>query len=274
MLRRWVPAASLPGRGSSMGGGARLPQCARGVGCARARGATPRAARGHWGLVRLFLSPGAARLQSSSSRYQRALTGVTRPPPMAPSRLLWHHPAFLATGSRVAATQVAAAQPTGTRPSWAVSLDFPMPPHLHTITSRHRLAPPARAARSRRPLAPPVCAARSRRPLTPSAHAAASLHRHQALMGHGKSRPPNTVPSAHHHFAPPSRAARSRRPLAPSTRAARSRRRRTAPSAHHHFAPPSRAARSQRWSSLAELLLPASSLTRNSRNRDLRSLVP
>ena len=36
LLRRWVLAASLPGCGSSAGGGARLPRCARGVGCARA----------------------------------------------------------------------------------------------------------------------------------------------------------------------------------------------------------------------------------------------
>ena len=91
-----------------------------------------------------------------------------------------HHDAFPRQTTRPWATSQP--QPQG---AWGRNRPncVPMPPHLHTITSRHPLAPPARAARSRRPLAPPVRAARSRRPLAPSAHAAASLHRHQTLMG-------------------------------------------------------------------------------------------
>ena len=69
LLLMCVPAASLPGRGSCTGDGARLLRCARGVECARACGAAPRASRGHWGLVRLLLSLGAACLLSSSSRF-------------------------------------------------------------------------------------------------------------------------------------------------------------------------------------------------------------
>ena len=48
---------------------------------------------------------------------------------------------------------------------------------LHTITSRHPLAPPARAARLRRPPAPPARAAHARRPLAPPA-----CVRHTALL--------------------------------------------------------------------------------------------
>ena len=102
----------------------------------------------------------------------------------------------------------------------------PIPSHLHTITSRHPHAPPARAARSRRPLAPPVRAARSRRPLAPSAHAAASLHRRRTLMVSLDFPIPSHLHTitSRHPLAPPARAARSRRPLAPPARAARSRR--------------------------------------------------
>ena len=106
------------------------------------------------------------------------------------------------------------------------SLGFPIPSHLHTITSRHPHAPPARAARLRRPLAPPVRAARSRRPLAPSAHAAASLHRRRTLMvslGFPIPSHLHTITSRHP-LAPPASAARLRRPLAPPARAARSRR--------------------------------------------------
>ena len=48
---------------------------------------------------------------------------------------------------------------------------------LYTITSRHPLAPPARAARLRRPPAPPARAAHTRRPLAPPA-----CVRHTALL--------------------------------------------------------------------------------------------
>ena len=58
----------------------------------------------------------------------------------------------------------------------AASLDLPIiSPRLHSArslhaaTSRHPLAPPARAARLRRPPAPPARAAHSRRPLAPPA---------------------------------------------------------------------------------------------------------
>ena len=56
----------------------------------------------------------------------------------------------------------------------AASLDLPVHAapsarSLHTITSCHPLAPPARAARFRRPPAPPARAAHSRRPLAPPA---------------------------------------------------------------------------------------------------------
>ena len=150
----------------------------------RARGAAaPRAARGHWGLVRLLLlSLGAARLLSSSSRFQRAPTGgKTDRPPKPPTSLLRHLLAFTGTttGTQPTNRPHQAPNPHG---SWSISTAVPIPPLPHTITSRHLLAPPARVARSRRPLAPPARAARSRRPLALSAHAATSLHRHQALM--------------------------------------------------------------------------------------------
>ena len=60
------------------------------------------------------------------------------------------------------------------RTDTAASLDLPVHAapserSLHTITSCHPLAPPARAARLRRPPAPPARAAHSRRPLAPPA---------------------------------------------------------------------------------------------------------
>ena len=131
--------------------------------------------------------------------------------------------------------------------SCRASLDFPMPSHLHTTTSRHPLAPPARAARSRRPLAPPVRAARSRRPLAPSAHAAASLHRHRALM----DSPDFPIPShmhtitSRHPLAPSRRATLARRPLAPPARAVHSRCLLALPRSRRPLAPSTRAARSR-----------------------------
>ena len=73
LLRRWVPPASLPGSGSSTGGDARPPRCARGVRCARARGAAPRAARGGGGPL---APPGAARLRRADADVPAAVAGV------------------------------------------------------------------------------------------------------------------------------------------------------------------------------------------------------
>ena len=168
LLRRWVPAASLPRRGSSTGGDARLPRCACGVGVGyvRARGAAPRAARGNWGLVRLLLSLGAARLLPSSSRF-RVLPGggkTTNRPPKPPTGYPRHQLASPGTTTRPLSHLPVTQPPQG---AWGRNHPncVPMPSRLHTITSRHPLAPPARAARLRRPLAPPARAARSRRPL-------------------------------------------------------------------------------------------------------------
>ena len=68
---------------------------------------------------------------------------------------------------------------------------------LHTVTSRHPFAPPARAARLRRPPAPPARAAYSRRPLAPPA-----CVRHAVLLVlrrfGGDARDVSTGQLAHH----------------------------------------------------------------------------
>ena len=212
----------------------------------RARlGASPRAAR-NWGLVRPLLPawPGAPAVVF--------LAFLTRPtggiagewPYTSPSGHPRHHVTSSGTEARPRGHPPATRKPLkgawGRNPPNCV----PIPPHLHTITSRHPLAPPARAARSRRPLAPPVRAARSRRPLAPSAHAATSLHRHHSLI---MVRLDLDLPipshlhtiTSRHPFAPPARAARLRRPLAPPARAAHSRRP-LAPSARAARPPPLR----------------------------------
>ena len=214
----------------STGGGARLPRCTRGVGCARARGAAPRAARGHWRVVRLLLlSLGAARLLSSSSRFQRAPTGgKTDRPPKPPTSLLRHLLAFtgMTTGTQPTNQLHQAPNPHGRQSRPSQYRPF-RTPSLRATFLRRPLVPPARAVHSRRPLAPPARAVRSRRNQPSPAPGP-----HMANLDL-----PSTAPSAHHHFAPPSCAAGSRRPLAPSTSAARSRR---------PLAPPSRAALSRR----------------------------
>ena len=170
LLRRWVPAASLPGRGSSTGGGARLPRCARGVGCARARGAAPRAARGHWGLVRLLLSLGAARLllPSCFAFSTRPDGGKTTIRPPTPPNAYPGTERLPGTTTRPRATPSHPATPRGLGPK---------SPQLRPNTvpsAHHHFAPPSRAARSRRPLAPSTRAARSRCPLAPPARAVRS----------------------------------------------------------------------------------------------------
>ena len=124
---------------------------------------------------------------------------------------------------------------------------------LHTITSCHPLAPPARAARFRRPPAPPARAAHSRRPLAPPAcvqHAVilalrrfdddtrgvstTSQRRSRAARSRRPLGPPVYATRAPRPLASPSRAARSRRPLVQSPRPARSRRFSLRVSTVHH----------------------------------------
>ena len=154
-----------------------------------------RHARGHWGLVRLLLSLGAARLLSSSSRFRRAPTGgKTDRPPKPPTSLLRHLLAFTGTttGKQPINQPHQAPNPQGgqSRPTQYGPFRTPT---LRATLLRRRLAPLARAARSRRPLAPPALAAHSRRPLAPPSRATRYL------------------------------TARSRRPLTPPAHAVRSR---------------------------------------------------
>ena len=185
LLRRWVPPASLPGRGSPTGGDARPPRSARGVRCARARGAAPRAARGGGGP----LAPlGAARLRRANADVPAAVADVgccalrTRELHGRYARL----PRYTRGDAWAPRHGLGAIPqpPSSPKGAWGRNLPncAPIPSHSHTITSRKPHAPPARAARPRRPLAPPVRAARSRRTLAPSARAAASLHRRRTLM--------------------------------------------------------------------------------------------
>ena len=169
---------------------------------------------------------------------QRAPTGVSAnglptPPTGYPRHLLAHPGTTTRPLGHLPVTQPPQGAWGRNRPNCV-----PMPSRLHTITSRHPLAPPARAARSRRPLAPPVRAARSRRPLAPSAHAAASLHRHRTLMVSLDLPIPSHLHTitSRHPLAPPARAARLRRPLAPPARAARSRRPLAPPACVRHAA--------------------------------------
>ena len=168
--------------GSPAGGAARPPRCARGVRCARARGAAPRAARGGGGP----LAPLGARAREARKCGRPCCccgcgfalarspdAGVTREVRAAPAM---HARRCLGTEARPRGHPPATQQPQGGlgpkssqyRPICTRSLP------------RHPRAPPARAARPRRPLAPPVRAAHSRSPLAPSARAATSPHRHRA----------------------------------------------------------------------------------------------
>ena len=219
----WVAARCAPGHTWAAACDARDARAAWGM---RAR------AEAAWGvgpLASVLCPAGTARLRRlvvySFAFSTRPPAGVKRQPGTLPNRQATQPPDRPQGGPW--ANSQSPSHPKG-QGGWGRNGPncAPMPTRLHTITSRYRHAPPARAARSCRPLAPPARAARSRRPLAPSAHAAARLHWHRTLMvSLDLPIPPHLhTTTSRHPLAPPACAARLRRPLAPPARVARSRR--------------------------------------------------
>ena len=167
LLRMWVPAPALSGRGSYTGG-ARGSRHARAT-MPRHRGAASGPSPSH---------PAAPRGAGSeifpiASQYRPIYTPSLRATlsrrPLAPPARAVHSRRPFALPARAARSRRPLTPPpafTGTGPSWLVSTSQYRPictPSLRATLSR------AYAARLRRPLAPPARAARSRRPLAPPA---------------------------------------------------------------------------------------------------------